>query len=101
MKSLNVALTAVAAALVLAPRAQTQETTKLASGSAVQTSAETAVVALPESVAIDTAKKIARTKKTPTVSFLGMAPSIEIQNYRPEDKRGINIFEAPKNDPVE
>ena len=34
MKTFNVALTAVAAALVFAPRAQAQETTKLASGSA-------------------------------------------------------------------
>jgi hypothetical protein len=101
MKSFNVALTAVAAALVFAPRAQAQETTKLASANAVLAKAETSIVALPESATIDTARKIARTKTTPMISFLGMAPSIEIQNYRPEDKRGINIFEAPKNDPVE
>ena len=27
-------------------------------------------------------------------------PKIELQNYRPEDKRGINVFEAPKDEAV-
>jgi len=29
---------------------------------------------------------------------MGTAPRIEIQNYRPEDKRGINVFESPKDE---
>ena len=43
-------------------------------------------------------------KPTPTSkgkkSFLAMAPKVEVQNYRPEDKRGINVFEAPKDESV-
>jgi len=31
---------------------------------------------------------------------MAMAPKIELQNFRPEDKRGINVFEAPKDDGV-
>lgn len=27
-------------------------------------------------------------------------PKIELQNYRPEDQRGINVFENPKEDPT-
>ncbi len=30
----------------------------------------------------------------------GTAKQISIQNYRPTDKRGVNVFEAPKNDGV-
>lgn len=33
--------------------------------------------------------------------FLSTAPNIEIANYRPEDMRGINVFEAPKAEPAE
>ena len=29
-----------------------------------------------------------------------MVPAITIQHIRPQDKRGLNMFEAPKNDPV-
>lgn len=49
--------------------------------------------------AADTAKpaSVSRGK----TSFLAMAPKVEVQNYRPEDKRGINIFEAPKDEAVE
>jgi hypothetical protein len=56
----------------------------------------TFVIAAPESAAIDTVKKIAGAKTIR--SFLSTAPGIEMQNYRPEDKRGINVFEAPKDE---
>lgn len=29
-------------------------------------------------------------------SFLSLAPQIQIQNFRPADQRGLNVFEAPK-----
>ena len=29
-------------------------------------------------------------------SFLSLAPQIQMQNYRPADSRGINVFESPK-----
>src|SRR5215212_496186 len=38
-------------------------------------------------------------KPASTVSF-GMAQQIPIQHFRPVDKRGINVFEAPKHDAV-
>ncbi len=30
--------------------------------------------------------------------YMSMAPKIEIQNFRPFDKRGINVFESPKEE---
>ena len=30
-------------------------------------------------------------------SFLSLAPQIQMQNYRPADSRGLNVFEAPKD----
>ncbi len=47
----------------------------------------------------DTAKMTVQDKKKD--SFLSTAPAIEIANYRPEDMRGINVFEAPKAEPEE
>ena len=44
----------------------------------------------------DTAK-ITVEKKQPS-KFMAMAPKIEIQNFRPTDMRGINVYEAPKDD---
>lgn len=44
----------------------------------------------------DTAK-IPLEKKQPS-KFMAMAPKIEIQNFRPFDMRGINIYEAPKDE---
>jgi hypothetical protein len=44
--------------------------------------------------ATDTAK-ITVEKKQPS-KFMSMAPAIEIQNYRPTDIRGINVYEPPK-----
>jgi hypothetical protein len=58
----------------------------------------TPAIAAPESATIDTVKKIAGARKS--TSFLTNAPGIEMQNYRPEDKRGINVFEAPKDEAV-
>ena len=49
--------------------------------------------------AADTAKITVEQKKKD--SFLSTAPAIEIANYRPEDMRGINMFEAPKAEPGE
>jgi len=37
----------------------------------------------------------------PTSKYMSMAPKIEIQNFRPFDKRGINVFEAPKEEGAE
>ena len=44
--------------------------------------------------ATDTAK-ITVEKKQPS-KFMSMAPTIEIQNYRPTDMRGLNVYEPPK-----
>lgn len=65
--------------------AQAQDTSKLASGTIV---AKT-----------DTAKVTVLEKKKE--GFFSTAPDIEIANYRPEDMRGINVFEAPKVEPAE
>ena len=88
MKYFNVALTAAAATLLFASRAQAQETSQM-----------TAAIVPAATPAVDTAKSTPVAKKK--VSFLSTAPAIEMQNYRPEDKRGINIFEAPKDESVE
>jgi hypothetical protein len=55
-------------------------------------------VVLPDSTAVDTLKKIP--KVGGTSAYLAMAPKVEVENYRPEDKRGINVFEAPKDGSV-
>jgi hypothetical protein len=55
-------------------------------------------VVLPDSMALDTLKKIPKVGETS--AFLAMAPKVEVENYRPEDKRGINVFEAPKDGSV-
>ena len=44
----------------------------------------------------DTAKVTAE-KKQPS-KFMSLAPKIEIQNFRPFDMRGINVYEAPKDE---
>src|SRR4051812_46267517 len=88
MKYFNVALTAVAATLMFAPSGQAQETSQM-----------TAAVIVPAPTTVDTAKVTVVAKKK--ASFLSTAPAIEMQNYRPEDKRGINVFEAPKDESVE
>lgn len=79
-------LTIGAAALAgIGMSAAAQEAPKLAAGTV------TAVT--------DTAKVTVQDKKKD--SFLSTAPAIEIANYRPEDMRGINVFEAPKSESTE
>ncbi len=104
MRRSIVVLSAVLATVAFAPRSSAQNS-KMAAGIAVPrlATADTAdisipEIALPESATIDTAKRIAGTKQKN--SFLTTAPNVEMQNYRPEDKRGINVFEAPKDESV-
>ncbi|HEX6574775.1 MAG TPA: hypothetical protein VF042_07360 [Gemmatimonadaceae bacterium] len=47
-------------------------------------------------VTVDTAK--VTVEKKATSKFMAMAPKIEIQNFRPADMRGINVYEAPKDE---
>jgi hypothetical protein len=59
-------------------------------------------IAIPAQATIDTVKTIITAKASKEKSnFLKTAPGIEMQNYRPEDKRGINVFEAPKDESLE
>ena len=60
--------------------------------------ADTKAVPAVETTAIettDTAK--IRVKGAKESKFMSMAPKIEIQNFRPFDMRGINVYEAPKD----
>ena len=104
MKTTYTVLAAAFAMLAIAPRSSAQGTNKMTVGIAVRAPSTVdttpVVIAIPDSAAIDTVKKIAGIKDTKTSTFLAMAPKIEIQNYRPEDKRGINMFEAPKDESV-
>jgi hypothetical protein len=99
MKVFSVTLAAVSAAmLMLAPRSEAQATSKMtASIARPETTAITGfddiTIAKAESVTTDTVKKTAAIK--PKSAFLSMAPTVEIQNYRPEDSGGINVVEAP------
>jgi len=98
MKTSFIVLTAALATVAFAPTSSAQGTSKSTApiaAPAPSTIDSIIVVATPESTTIDTLKKVvgAKTKR----SFLSTAPGIEMQNYRPEDKRGINVFEAPKD----
>jgi hypothetical protein len=101
-----VVLSAVLATVAFAPRSSAQEPSRMSVAmtipkpTAIDTTEAVLMpkIALPESATIDTVKKIAAAKKPS--SFLTTAPGIEMQNYRPEDKRGINVFEAPKDESV-
>ena len=84
-------LAAALATIAFTARSSAQEPTRVA----VATAAKATADSVPP---VDTLKKA---KKTPTISFIAMAPQVEIQNYRPEDKRGIGMFEAPKDESVE
>lgn len=101
MKRTVVVLSSVLAMVAIAPRSRAQETNKMTAVTAVRAPAridsETVIIALPESATIDTVRRIAGIR---TSSFLSTAPGIEMQNYRPEDKRGINVFEPPKDESV-
>ncbi len=105
MKRTYLVLTAALAMVAVAPRSRAQGITKMSAGVAIPQPATIdsiapVVIAPPESAVLDTVKKIAAVKAPSKTSFLTTAPNIEMQNYRPEDKRGINIFEAPKDDAV-
>jgi hypothetical protein len=112
-----VVLTAALATVAFAASSSAQETRKVASATAYTPEAMAGVpastardsvnlpggiiVKLPDSAGLDTLKKIAATKAAkPHRSFMEMAPKVEVQNYRPEDKRGINVFESPKDESV-
>src|SRR5688500_9726093 len=81
---------------VVTERAQAQDTNAPVPTESVAVA--TAAPSVPAAPA-DTARPTSAAKGK--VSFLTMAPKIEVQNYRPEDKRGINVFEAPKDESVE
>jgi hypothetical protein len=98
-----VVLSAALAIAAFAPSSSAQETSKMSvvvsapKPTARDTSEiPTPAIAAPDSATIDTVKKIAGAKTIR--SFLSTAPGIVMQNYRPEDKRGINVFEAPKDE---
>jgi hypothetical protein len=100
-----VVLSAALATVAFAPRLSAQEPSKMsvvvtAPKPTARDTAEipTPTIAAPESAKVDTLKKVAGAKSIR--SFLSTAPGIELQNYRPEDKRGINVFEAPKDESV-
>lgn len=103
MKRYNFVLAAAAAATVaVAPRLVAQQETATVASAAVRdtaviTLAEKLIVRLPDSTPADTLKKIAGIKVS---KFMSMAPAVEMQNYRPEDKRGVNVFEPPKDESV-
>jgi hypothetical protein len=104
MKTTFTVLAAAFPLFAVAPRSSAQ-VTKMTTGPAVLVAkADTAPpveIALPESATLDTVKKIAGvTIAKPQSAFMAMAPKVEIQNYRPEDKRGINVFEPPKDESV-
>ena len=105
MKTTFTVLAAAFAMLAVGSRSSAQGTNKMTVGATVRAPATVdtmspVAIAIPESTTIDTVKKIAGVKEAKKSSFLAMAPKVEIQNYRPEDKRGINVFEAPKDESV-
>ena len=54
---------------------------------------------VPATIETTPAPAAAETLKCPPASkFLSTAPKIEIQNFRPFDKRGINVYESPKEE---
>jgi len=99
------ALAAVVATVLLAPVSQSQEPAPVSAIALVAPVSEApesvtiAPIVLPDPAPVDTAKPVVAPKVKR--SFLSTAPGIEMQNYRPEDKRGINTFEAPKDEGLE
>jgi hypothetical protein len=99
MKRTFLVLTAALATVAFAPRANAQGTNKMSTPTTAPKSETASVaVALPESTTVDTVKKTVVAKRK--MSFLSTAPGVQMQNYRPEDKRGINVFEAPKDEGI-
>jgi hypothetical protein len=84
MKTSNSYLVSVALVFAAALPAASQEPTKVA----VAVGAEQADSIAP--AATDTAKKVKPPRFAPQ--------PIEIQYYRPQDRRGLNVFEAPKEE---
>src|ERR1700738_1618273 len=90
MKTSFIVLTAALATISFAPTSNAQGINKSTTAIAVPTPSTVdsiPAIAVPESTKIDTVKKVAGAKAKR--SFLSTAPGIEMQNYRPEDKRGI------------
>lgn len=106
MKRCYFALAAVAATVLVAPISQGQEPTAASAivlvaptSPAQESTVVAAPIVVPDVAPADTLKPVVATKVKR--SFLSTAPGIEMQNYRPEDKRGINTFEAPKDEGLE
>src|SRR4051794_19511767 len=91
MKATFTVLTAALAMLAAAPRSSAQGTTKLTVATIAPSKPDTmssAGITLPPSATVNTVRKIATVKGARKVStFMAMAPKVEVQNYRPEDKR--------------
>jgi hypothetical protein len=51
-----------------------------------------------KAVAVDADTSRVAAKETKVSKFMSTAPKIEIQNFRPFDMRGINVYEAPKDE---
>jgi hypothetical protein len=105
MKPTFLILAATLALVAAAQRSSAQDPNRLTVVAAVREPAKTdsVLVGAPATVTatIDTVKPTAGAKGSKgKSSFLTTAPSVEMQNYRPEDKRGINIFEAPKDEGI-
>ncbi len=101
MKRYYFAFAAAAAMFAVAARVAAQQATRTTVPASLDTVSILAgvVIPMPDSTPVDTLKKIAGLK-TKVSRFMSMAPAIEMQNYRPEDKRGINVFEPPKDESV-
>ena len=104
MKPTFLILSATLALGAAAQRSSGQDRNRLNVVPAVREPAKTDSVLIVDSAAvaapIDTAKPTAGKKAKAKTSFLATAPNVEMQNYRPEDKRGINVFEAPKDEGI-
>ncbi len=106
MKRTVLVLSAALAIIAIAPRSRAQETRKETAPIIVRAPATIdsadITISIPTPATIDTVKTIIPAKASKgKSSFLKTAPGIEMQNYRPEDKRGINVFEAPKDESLE
>ncbi len=62
--------------------------------------ASPAVAQTSVKAAVDTGKVAEKPAETRKKAKIETAPAIEIQHYRAPDQRGVNVFEAPKNDGV-
>jgi hypothetical protein len=91
MKSLRLTTVMVAAIAAMVPAfAMAQAQTR------AQVAKTSVVPSIPDSTTPADTMKSVLTKK-PLSSFYNTAPRIEIQNLRPSDMRGLNVYEAPKD----